>query len=333
MLRVGAVGCGLIGRLHQQAYLSHPDAKLVCVCDTDSAKADARAKEINVKAYYSVKDMLAQEPLDAVDVVTAEHLHFEPVMACLEAGKHTMCEKPLSLKIAEAEQMVAKARERGVHLAINHNRRFAPAYVQARKWFDAGEVGKLAYIMMKLSQGGPASSWQGEFYQLYELQTHSIDLLHWFGGDIMSVSVQMARAQQAQAKPNEPAAYTSMAISVKFAGEAVATLLASWDSDFVSPIEHFELCGDRAEIIVDNIMSGARLMRRNDPVVQHWKPNIFRPDLLTFNATFEHRVHAFVSDLVAGHPPVPTGEDGLKTLRVLEAIIKSWQEQRTITLQ
>jgi len=333
MLKVGAVGCGNIGLRHQEGYLSHPQAKLVCVCDLDKAKADARAKQLGVKAYYAIKDMLANEELDAVDVVTADHLHFEPVMECLDARKHTMSEKPLSLDIREAEQMVAKAQERGVHLAINYNRRYAPAYVKAREWWNAGAHGKLAYIMLKLSQGGTASSRKGEYYLLYELETHAIDLLRYFGGEIVSASAQMARPRQAQAKHGEPACYTSIAISLKFASEAVASLMASWDSDFVHPIELMEICGDKSTIVIDNIMSAAKLLKRNDAVVQSWTPSIFRPDLLAFDGTFKHRVHAFVNDLVAGREPAPTGLDGLRALRVVEAIVKSWQEQRTVAVQ
>ena len=96
--------------------------------------------------------MVANEECEAIDVVTADHLHFEPVIECLEAGKHVMCEKPLSLDINEAEQMVAKAEEKGVHLAIDYNRRFAPGYAKAREWFDSGACGQIAYIDMKLSQ-------------------------------------------------------------------------------------------------------------------------------------------------------------------------------------
>ena len=333
MLRVGAVGGGGIGLHHQLGYQEHPEAELVCVCDMDQAKADARATELDVKAYYTIQDMLANEALDAVDVVTADHLHFEPVMACLDAGKHTMTEKPLSLKIDEAEQMVAKAEERGVHLAINYNRRFAPAYRKAREWVDAGDLGDLSYIMMKLSQGGPASSMKGEYYLLYELETHALDLISYFGGDIVSASAQMARPRQAEGAAGEPACYTSMAISLKFASEAVATLLASWDSDFVSPIEHFEMNGTKGEITVDNIMSEARYHPRNCDEIRRWRASIFRPDQLAFDGSFGHRVAAFVDDLNAGRAPTPTGADGLKALRVTEAIVQSWQEQRTVAVR
>ncbi|MBD3184641.1 gfo/Idh/MocA family oxidoreductase, partial [Candidatus Poribacteria bacterium] len=124
MLKVGVVGCGGIGLKHSLAYQSHPESELVCVCDMVKEKADSRAQDLGVKAYYSVKDMLtAEDDLDVVGVITADHLHFEPVMEALEAGKHVLVEKPLSMDIKEAEQMVAKAEEKGVQLAIDYNRR------------------------------------------------------------------------------------------------------------------------------------------------------------------------------------------------------------------
>ena len=72
--------------------------------------------------------------------------------------KPLLIEKPLSLDIREAEQMVAKAEEKGVQLAIDYNRRYARPYLKAKEYVDNGDIGKLAYVMMKLSQGGPASS-------------------------------------------------------------------------------------------------------------------------------------------------------------------------------
>ena len=330
VLKIGAVGCGGVGLKHQLGYVNHPQADLVCVCDLDKDKADARAEQIGVKAYYSIQEMLAGETLDAVDVVTADHLHFAPVMECLEAGIHTMCEKPLSLEIDEAEQMVAKAAEKGVHLAIDYNRRFAPAYRKAREWVDAGDLGELSYIMMKLSQGGPASTPKGEYYLLYELQTHAIDLLRYFGGEIKAVCAQMAKPRLAQAKEGEPSVYTSMAVGLKYETEAVATLLASWDSDFVSPIEHFEMCGSKGEIVVDNIMSEARYHPRNHDEVRRWRASIFRPEQLAFDGSFGMRVAAFVDDLVAGREPVPAAKDAIQAMRVVEAIVQSWQAQRTV---
>ena len=333
-LKVAAVGCGGIGMRHQLGYLEHPQAELVAVCDIDAEKAKNRAQELGIPNWYpSIQEMVANEECDAIDVVTADHLHFEPVIECLEAGKHVMCEKPLSLDINEAEQMVAKAEEKGVHLAIDYNRRFAPGYAKAREWFDSGACGQIAYIDMKLSQGGPVSTWKGPYYLLYELQTHAIDLLRWFGGEIVAVSSQMAHPRIKEANPDEHPCWTSMALSMRYETDAVASLLASWDSDFTHPIERLEICGSDAEIVVDNVLSRATLMRRDDSVVEEYRPSIFRMEELAFDGTFAWRVKAFVDDLLNDRPPLPSGRDGLQALRVVEAIVQSWEEKREVAVE
>ena len=330
-LRITAVGCGGIGLRHQKGHLACPETELVAVCDMDVEKAERRAKELGLERWYpSIEEMLSNEECDAVDVVTADHLHFQPVMECLEAGKHVLCEKPLSLSLDEAEQMVAKAKEKDVYLSMDYNRRFAPGYAKARQWFDAGECGRLAYIDMKLSQGGMTHSWKGEYYLLYELQTHAIDLLRWFGGEIVAVCAQMARPRLDSVPDGETACYTSMAISLRFADNAVSSLLASWDSDFIHPIERVEICGDKGEIVVDNVLSKATLLRRDDQVVQEYRPSIFRMEQLAFDGTFALRMDAWAKDLVAGREPQPSGRDGLQAMRVIDSIVRSWEEKREI---
>ncbi len=330
-LRITAVGCGGVGLRHQKGHLACPETELVAVCDMDVEKAERRAKELGLERWYpSIEEMLSNEECDAVDVVTADHLHFQPVMECLEAGKHVLCEKPLSLSLDEAEQMVAKAKEKDVYLSMDYNRRFAPGYAKARQWFDAGECGRLAYIDRKLSQGGMSHSWKGEYYLLYELQTHAIDLLRWFGGEIVAVCAQMARPRLDSVPDGETACYTSMAISLRFADNAVSSLLASWDSDFIHPIERVEICGDKGEIVVDNVLSKATLLRRDDQVVQEYRPSIFRMEQLAFDGTFALRMDAWAKDLVAGREPQPSGRDGLQAMRVIDSIVRSWEEKREI---
>ncbi len=331
MLKVGVVGCGGIGLRHSRAYQSHPEAELICVCDMVKEKAEARAREMGVKAYFSVKEMLdAEKDLDVVGVITADNLHFVPTMEALEAGKHVLVEKPLSLDIREAEQMVEKARQKNVQLAINYNRRFSKTYLEAKKYIENGTVGDIAYIIMKLAQGGPASSRKGKYYLLFELQTHSIDLMRHFGGDIVEVSAHMAAPRADQARQDEDIVYTSIAISMKFAAERVGTLMASWDSAFTHPIEFLEVCGKNGYMRVDNIVEGVSFYPHRDQTIRVWKPNIFDTGALTFDKIFENRVHAFVDDMVAGREPAPTGMDGLKALQVVEAVIKSFEEKRAV---
>src|SRR5688500_16979912 len=111
-LKVGVIGVpypGGIGTVHATSYKNAPLAELVAVCDLVKEKADAAAAHFGVRAYYTVREMLAHEPdLDVVDVSTGGHengsLHYEPVMQALEAGKHVLVEKPLSNDVNQARE-------------------------------------------------------------------------------------------------------------------------------------------------------------------------------------------------------------------------------------
>ena len=128
-LKIGVVGMGGIGNTHAGCHRSDDLAQLVAVCDVVKEKADAAAERHGVKAYYSLEDMLANEDLDVVDVTTGGYengsWHFEPAMEALAAGKHVLCEKPLSNDIGEAREMVALRRaSKRLYLGCNLNHYF-----------------------------------------------------------------------------------------------------------------------------------------------------------------------------------------------------------------
>ena len=106
-LNVAVVGLRGIGNNHATAYSTDPLSKLVAVCDVIKDRADEAAKKHGVKAYYSIKDLLAAHPeLDAISVATGGYengsWHFEPAMELIEAGKNVLVEKPLSSDVSEA---------------------------------------------------------------------------------------------------------------------------------------------------------------------------------------------------------------------------------------
>lgn len=327
MVKVGVVGCGGVGLIHSQGYQSHSKAQLKCVCDMDKAKADARANALGVKAYYSVKEMLANEELDLVDVITADHLHFEPVMQALEAGRNVFVEKPLSLKLDETKQMVQKAKEKKVKLAVNYNRRYSIPYRKAKEYVTNGAIGNPTFIMFKLAQGGPEKNHKVKYYNLFELHCHSADLMRHFCGDVEEVSAYMVN-------PRAPSSgfYTTVAMCLKFKGETTGTLIGSWDSSYNHPIEYMEICGEKGFICVDNIMEGVRLYIHNDRTIQSWRPNPLNETEFQFRNSFINHVHAVVDALDSGKEMPVTGDDGLKSLLILHSAIKSFEEKRSVKL-
>src|SRR5579859_97643 len=145
-LNVAVIGCGNIGAVHGRMYTEHPKARLVAVCDIVPAKADQFAVRFGAKPYYSVEELLRSEAVDSVSVTTAGEEnggdHYEPTMQAIAAGKHVLCEKPLSNNYEQAKEMVRFAAERGVVLRNNLNHRFTPAAEKARKLIDEGQLGQ-----------------------------------------------------------------------------------------------------------------------------------------------------------------------------------------------
>src|SRR5688572_26498850 len=117
-LRVGVVGMRGIGNTHAGVYKNDALSELVAVCDIDRGRADEAAARWGVPAFYSVEEMLKGAELDSVSVTAGGFengsWHYEPVMECLAAGKHVLCEKPISNDIEHAREMVRTAREKGL---------------------------------------------------------------------------------------------------------------------------------------------------------------------------------------------------------------------------
>ena len=139
-LKVGLVGMGGIGNVHAASYMKDDLAELVAVCDVRKDRADAAAEKYGVRAYETLAQMLANEDLDIVDVTTSGYengsWHFEPTMEALDAGKHVLCEKPLSNNIEECREMVRFAARRKLYLGCNLNHYFSETSRIAKQLMD-----------------------------------------------------------------------------------------------------------------------------------------------------------------------------------------------------
>jgi UDP-N-acetyl-2-amino-2-deoxyglucuronate dehydrogenase len=144
MIRFGLLGCGRIGKRHSDLLGgNHIDgARLVAVCDPIRASADAIEGRFSVPAMYDIDDFLARKDIDAVSVLTPSGLHPQHVIACAKAGKHVVVEKPMALRLQDADTIRA-CDEAGVKLFIVKQNRFNVPVVKAREALDAGRFGKL----------------------------------------------------------------------------------------------------------------------------------------------------------------------------------------------
>ena len=208
MIKFGLLGCGRIAKRHSELLGGHhvDGASLVGVCDPIQERADTLASKFVVPAYYNIDVFLAQKDIDAVAVLTPSGMHSEHVIACARAGKHVVVEKPMALRLQDADDMIRACDEAGVKLFVVKQNRFNVPVVKAREALEAGRFGKLILGTVRVrwcrdqayyDQDGWRGTWAYDGGVLTNQASHHVDMLEWFFGDVVSVH---ARATTALAK-------------------------------------------------------------------------------------------------------------------------------------
>ncbi|HEO70078.1 MAG TPA: Gfo/Idh/MocA family oxidoreductase, partial [Candidatus Hydrogenedentes bacterium] len=179
----GVLGSGGIARRRTipEGILAAENAELSIVFDADPAVNKAVAAEFGVKAAASEQEMLDSD-CDVVYVATPAHLHCAQVLACAEAGKHVLCEKPLGMDVAEGERMASACREKGVKLGVGLMMRFHAQHQAALQLLRDGKLGTPVLARAQLSCWYPKmeGAWrqdpkQGGGGALIDMATHLYD--------------------------------------------------------------------------------------------------------------------------------------------------------------
>ena len=188
--KVGIIGCGGIANAkHMPGLKACPDAEMVAFCDIVIERAETAAKQYGVpgaKVYEDYKELLKDESIEVVHVLTPNRAHSFITVDALNAGKHVMCEKPMAINSAEAKKMLDAAKKNGKKLTIGYqNRQSAEArFMKAEA--DKGTFGEIYYARALALRRRAVPTW-GVFLNeeeqgggsLIDIGTHSLDLTLW----------------------------------------------------------------------------------------------------------------------------------------------------------
>ena len=192
-LRVGLVGCGLVGRKRAKSLGAHA---LVAVADTDPARArELASAHPGATVFEDWRRLVRCAEVDCVVVSTTHDALSRVTAAAVIAGKHVLVEKPAARAPKELVPVIAAAKRARVIVQVGFNHRFHPALRKARELLDAGGLGELMYVRGRYGHGGrpgydkewranPKISGGGE---LLDQGAHLIDLSRWFLGDFVRV--------------------------------------------------------------------------------------------------------------------------------------------------
>ena len=340
-VRFGVIGVKGIGRTHIKGIASTEEAELLAVADIDEEGRSA-ASEHGVEWYRDYEDMLKLEELDAVTVCTPHFLHHPMTMKALDSGKHVLVEKPMALTVREADEMIEKARSRGLKLGVVFQYRTFPINREIKRLIEIGALGPIYRVCMEACAFRTQlyydrDAWRGKWATegggcLINQTIHDLDLLQWFAGKPTRLQGQIS----------------TMYHNIEVEDIASATILFENGAHgilqlgIVDPISttRLEICGEKGKIICEDGKAKRAILgkpvREYAAVPEVWQrqPEIQWVDVEPHvEARRGHGavVKDFAQAILEDREPFVNGEEGRASLEIVNAIILSSFEGRAVS--
>ena len=316
-VRYGLVGYGLFGAHHAAAIAAAPSAELAAIAvKSEASQGAAREAYPGADVCGDYRELLDRDDIDIIDVTVPNVLHHEVASAALDAGKHVLLEKPMALDLAHCDDLIARAAEKGLLLAVGHELRLSSLWGKARALIDEGVIGRPLHAMVELSrfpyrQG--AEGWRWDIGRvgswILEEPIHFLDLARWYlAGNGEPVSVY-ARGNSRHA--DRPELRDNFSALVNFPDGAYALV-----SQTLSAFGHHQtakIAGEEGTIWAWWSAADARDERSNYGLryglgdeVTELELEAPAGELLELHA----EVEAVARCVLDGTPPPCTGEDG-----------------------
>ena len=341
MIKVGVIGTGGISGVHLGGYSRNPNVEIYALCDINEKNLAKRAEEYKVsRTFTDYREMLALKELDAVSVCTWNSAHAECAIAALRAGKHVLCEKPMALNTAQAQEMEKAAKENGKLLMIGFVRRFGNDCAVLKDFIDSGSFGEIYYAKAQyLRRKGCPGGWFGDKSRsgggpLIDLGVHVIDLCRYLMGGPQPVSVYGATFNKLGDRRHikDARGYSSTVVSkddifdvedmatalIRFDNGAALSVEASFSLNIEKDVGNIELFGTKAGCKLDPELTIFTDM--NDYLAN---VKLAQSTALSFDGLFDNEINHFVECIETGKPCRNPAQDGVTLMKILDGIYES----------
>ena len=337
-VRFALIGCGRIAPKHVSALAKIAQARLVCVCDLVASKAEAGGEQLSVPWYTDYHDMLEHEPVDIVNVCTESGNHASVAIDVMKMfGCHVIVEKPMALRLSDADAMVATAHEAGIRLFTVKQNRFNGPIQLLKRALDEGRFGRVLMITSRVrwhrtQDYYDQAPWRGTWAQdggcVTNQAIHYVDLMQWLGGPVSSVYAASRRFLHHMEA--EDAAVATWQFQSGALGAFEATTCAN-PKDLEGSIT---VLGEKGEVeiagfAVNQVRTWAFVEERpEDRQVQNVS---YVPDNV-YGFGHEALFRSILDSLVMGQPNMLEGGEGGKALELVTAMYESIETGRPVKL-
>jgi predicted dehydrogenase len=311
-------------------------SKLVALVSGNRQKAEQVASRYGVDTRnlydYGTFDRIADNPeVDVVYIILPNALHAEYTVRAFKAGKHVFCEKPMAVTVEECETMIRAGREAGRKLMVAYRAQFEPHNAEAIRRVREGEIGPLRLVTSDhgriLDPKDPADQWRmvkslAGGGSLYDIGIYSLQAARYLTGEEpVEVFGQIANTKD---DPRFREVEDRVAFQLRFPSGAVANLSSSYSTSSVKRIQVF---GEKGSLILDPATEyeGNKLTLQTEKGRQEVKVK----EASQFAAEMDH----FSQSVMDNRNPRTPGEEGLRDVRIMQAIYESAREGRPVSME
>ena len=311
----GAAGCG---RFTELSFIPALEFLRKSTINSVYSRAASRAKQIadkyGIPKHFNNYDEFLKSDINAVYIGSVNSDHYEQVIKAAEAGKNILCEKPLAMTSAQAEEMVKMCEQNNVHLAVNYVHRFHPLVVKAKEILDSQMLGKLTSVNLNFNIDIPPSnnfrfdprlSGGGA---LRDLGTHTIDLMRFFGGEIESINGVIDNVFYKSDVEDFAAAI------LKFKNSGYGTFCVSFSNK--KGFNRIEILGHKGGVSIDNLIGKKNVSSKLTILLEGEAKKAFRKR----GNKVIYLLRSVQNSFLKNEKPKVTGLDGYINMKLMEEL-------------
>jgi len=329
-VKVGIVGCGMVARYHANAIASTEGAELICCCSKSPSSAESFAAERSeeVKVYKTYSEMLSDKEMNTVAICSPTGDHFAQAKEALLAGKNVIVEKPLCIKLSDADELISLADEKGLDLCTISQTRFSDSAQAIRKAVENGDFGRMvsASLTMRYMRDQKyydQAAWRGTFEfdgggVMMNQGIHGIDLLCYIMGKPISV-MGYAKTLLRNIEVEDTAA-----AALEFENGAVAVIDATVCS-IPSFTKKFIFSGEKGTVVLENDVITLWSLPTECPVKTETSvggSSSSDPKAISF-VYHAREYQNFADHMIKGTPLLIDGREGRLPLSVILGVYES----------
>ncbi len=325
--RCAIVGVGMAGESHVRALKKVPNASLVAVCDSDSARASAALAKhgVSVPIHPDLKTLFERETIDVLHIALPSSFHRDAAVEAMERGANVIVEKPLDITLERCDAIIAAAAQHKVKLAGIYQNRFNPANHAVKTAVEEGRFGPLTWagaFVLWVREPKYYQSWRGTKDidgggAIMNNSIHSIDLLQWMVGPIKSVSAYADVRVHKQLEVED-----TLTCALRFHNGALGTVVGTTGM-FPGRPARIEVGGFNGTAVVEGAMKEFKFRESRPRDEELLKPPAEQPDLQALN------INEILESWEAGREAQTSGPECRKAVQIVLAMYESAQRGGT----